>query len=269
MTAMDMARRNARVLLACRNVEKANKVAEEIKKTTGNQNVFVKVLDLTSFASVRACAKSVLETEEKLHVLINNAGIAGLKNRKLTEDGCENTMQSNHLGHFLLTLLLLDLLKRSSPSRIINVSSEAHRYQRLDIEDLSNKKGLNSIYVYGNTKLANVLFTAELADRLQGSGVTVNSLHPGVVNSDFLTPLDGLYSILMRILFFVVGKTSEEGAQTTIQLAVDPRLEKTTGKYFADCKKKSVTRAARNKLLAKRLFEVSEKIVGESFCKKQ
>lgn len=262
--ALDFARRNARVLLGCRNPGKAEKVAREIRSSTGNEKVVVKQLDLCSFQSVRECARSVLETEEKLHILVNNAGIAGRK-RKLTEDGCEMVMQSNHFGHFLLTLLLLDLLKKSAPSRIVNVSSEAYHISDLDLEDLTNEKNSAEIKVYANSKMCNILFTKELASRLSGTGVTVNALHPGCVKTDIMNNSEGLFALMTLFIFATVGKTSEEGAQTTIRLAVDPELEKTTGKYFMDCKEKAVTGKANDMNLAKSLFEISEKIVGASF----
>jgi len=260
-TAHDLARRNARVLLACRSMEKAKKVAEEIRSSTGNANIIVKHLELCSFESVRKCAQEVLDTEDKLHVLINNAGMSGVP-RELTEDGCERTMQTNHLGHFLLTSLLLDLLKKSSPSRIINVSSFAHHFGKLDLDDLTNKKQLSTMQIYGNTKLANVLFTRELAERLDGTGVTVNALHPGCVKTEIFRNATGLHAIFTQLIFSIVAKNSEEGAFTTIRLAVDPSLDKTTGKYFSDCKEARVSKKAKDKALYHRFFELSEQIVG-------
>lgn len=264
-TARELARRNARVLLACRDVTKGTRVAEEIKASTGNPNVFVKSLELASFDSVRKCARDVIATEDKLHILINNAGIISNDTRKLTSDGCEITMQTNHFGHFLLTLLLLDLLKKSSPSRIINVSSSAHSYGQIDLEDLTNRKSRSPFQMYSNSKLANVLFTKELSARLSGTGITVNAVHPGCVKTDILKSTRSLITLFTSVLFLVVGKTPEEGAQTTIRAAVDPRLEKTTGKYFADCKEDKVSKDAEDKVLARRFFELSEQIVGVSF----
>jgi len=263
-TALELAKRNARVLLACRNVVNAAKVAEEIKSCTGNPYVIVMSLDLSSFESVRKCAKDVLASEEKLHVLINNAGVTGIP-RNLTSDGCEQIMQTNHFGHFLLTLLLLDLLKRSTPSRIINISSSGHASANLDLDDLSNQRGLSPLDVYLNSKLANILFTRELAERLRGTHVTVNSLHPGCVKTTIMDTTEPPILWIAKCMSFLIGRTPKEGAQTTIQLAVDPRLEKTTGKYFMDCKEAKVSKAAENKATAKRLFELSERTVGVSF----
>ncbi|KFM62392.1 Retinol dehydrogenase 12, partial [Stegodyphus mimosarum] len=265
-TAFDLAKRGARVLLACRNRDKTEKVAEEIRSQTKNPNVIVKDLDLCSFRSVRKCAEDILKTEERLDVLINNAGVTG-RPPELTEDGCEKVMQSNYLGHFLFTLLLIDLLKKSAPSRIINVSSLAHAFAKLDVEDLKNEKRLSDMNVYANSKLANILFSQELASKLHGTGVTVNSLHPGAVKTNILTGPTTFLILISKILFIIVGKSCEEGAQTTIHLAVDPRLEKVTGKYFSDCKEIKPSAKALDKKLAKHLFEITEKIVGISFPK--
>ncbi|GIY55187.1 hypothetical protein CEXT_373191 [Caerostris extrusa] len=273
--AMDLARRKARVLLACRNKGKAERVAQEIRSATGNDNVVVKILDLCSFESVRRCARDVLDTEQKLHVLINNAGITGIgrNRREYTEDGCEKVMQSNHLGHFLLTALLLDLLKKSAPSRIINVSSDAYTFEKLDLNDMRNENVHSDIALYANSKLANILFTKELAHRLSGTGLTVNALHPGCVETNIMDGSEGVFATMTKILFATIAKklemdimvTVEEGAQTTIHVSVDPRLERTTGKYFSDCKEVKLKGSANDRTLAKRLFEISEKIVGESY----
>jgi len=260
-TAKDLARRNARVILACRNIEKALKVAKEISASTSNENVIVIHLELTSFDSVRKCAQHVLETEESLHVLINNAGIYSSK-RELTEDGCEKVMQANHLGHFLLTLLLLDLLKKSAPSRIINVSSKAYESGKIDLTDMTSKASKGFLDLYSRSKLANILFTKELASRLSNTGVTVNALHPGAVKTDIMQSGSFLLGRFIRILMLVVGKSMEEGAQTSIYLAVHPEVEKITGKYFADCKEDSLKEIATDKTLAKLFFEESEKLVG-------
>ncbi|XP_054719914.1 retinol dehydrogenase 12-like [Uloborus diversus] len=266
-TARDLARRNARVLLACRNLGKANKVAQEIMEDTGNHNLVLKALDLSSFDSVRKCARDVLRTEKELHVLINNAGIISSGKRETTEDGCEKVMQTNHLGHFLLTLLLLDLLKKSSPSRIINVSSAAYTHAKLDVDDLNNEKSepLYNMRYYFNSKLANIYFTKELASRLSGTGVTVNAVHPGAVRTNVFSGRNGLLVALSKLGFLFLGKSSAEGAQTTIHAAVHPNLERTTGKYFGDCKEEKLQGIASSRAMARRLFENSEKIVGLTF----
>ncbi|ROT84983.1 putative retinol dehydrogenase 13-like [Penaeus vannamei] len=180
--AKDFLRRRARVILACRNLEKAQKVAEELVAETGNPEVAVRRLDTADLASVRAFAEEFLRTEDALHVLVNNAGIAGARTRQETKDGLELTMATNHFGHFLLTNLLLKRLQESAPSRVVTVSSAAHMVVRkLDPRDLNLSASYGSMQAYGLSKLCNILFAAELAERLRGTGVTSNSLHPGAV----------------------------------------------------------------------------------------
>lgn len=265
-TAEDMARRNARVILACRNLKKARHVADEIISKTGNKDVIVVHLDLSSFETVRKCAENVLKTEKKLHVLINNAGVYD-EVKSLSEDGNEYILQSNHFGHFLLTILLLDLLKKSAPSRIINVASGAYKMAKLDVNDLAGKNCKFQIDRYGRSKLANILFTKELASRLLNTGVTVNALHPGMVKTEITSKTFGFFPLITKMLMKVVAKSCDEGAQTSIYLAVHPNLAKTTGKYFSDCREEKVVGQASDKQLAKQFFEMSEKIVGISLGK--
>ncbi|XP_068231300.1 retinol dehydrogenase 11-like isoform X2 [Palaemon carinicauda] len=172
-TARDLARRGARVIVACRNVQRAQKVADDIFGTTGNGQVFVKQLDTSDLTSVRTFAKQIIDTEKELHILVNNAGIAAPSVKTLTSDGLEMTMATNHFGHFLLTNMLLDLLRKSAPSRVINVSSQGHKCcKNLVVDDLNYEKRPypNILASYGQTKLANILFTVELAERMKGTG---------------------------------------------------------------------------------------------------
>lgn len=196
-TAIDMAERGARVILACRDLKKAESVRQMIIKKTKNTNVKVMYLDLTSFKTIRSFAKTFLEEEPKLHILINNAGVMGVQ-RSLTEDGLEMHMGVNHFGHFLLTLLLIDRLKESRPSRVVTVSSYGHRLVQFNKNDLNSDKSYNRFYAYAQSKLANVLFTNELASRLSDSGVTATSLHPGVVRTEINRHLGSFLFILSR-----------------------------------------------------------------------
>ncbi|XP_042864840.1 retinol dehydrogenase 11-like [Penaeus japonicus] len=224
--AKDFLKRNARVILACRNLEKARKVAEELVAETGNPNVAVRRLDTADLASVRSFAEDFLRTEDSLHILVNNAGIAGTRTRQETEDGLELTMATNHFGHFLLTNLLLKRLQESAPSRVVTVSSAAHlMVRKLDPRDLNLSESYGSLKAYGLSKLCNILFATELAERLKGTGVTSNSLHPGAVATEFFIKEDPSRGWIMTmagrvINFFVTlgGKDSELGAQTTIHL---------------------------------------------------
>uniref|UniRef100_G3MRV4 Uncharacterized protein n=1 Tax=Amblyomma maculatum TaxID=34609 RepID=G3MRV4_AMBMU len=237
-TAKELARRKARVIIGCRNLKKAKDVAQEIFDET-KQPVVVKHLDMNSLKSVRQFCEDVIKTEDRLDVLINNAGAIGSsKQVNLTEDGFEETFQVNYLAPFLLTLLLLDFLKRSSPSRVINVSSDYHRLGEVGwIEDKA--RGINPVSnptaIYGNAKLALCMATVALADRLRGTGVTVNSLNPGAVKTHIVDEGPGLRKLLFNLILAFKGKTPLQGAQTSVRLAVDPDLKETTGVYFDNC----------------------------------
>lgn len=231
-TAVDLAKRGAKVYLACRNQERGEAAQKEVIRASGNKNVFYRQMDLASLDSVRAFAAEFLKEEQRLDVLVNNAGMVFPK-YKQTKDGFEMQMGVNHLGHFLLTNLLLDLLKKSTPSRIINISSLAHKFGKIDKKDLMNlKKPYKAFGVYSNTKLANVLFTKELSRHLLDTGVTVNAVHPGVVRTEIWKTPKTLKGKIWNQIMVAFFKSPEEGAQTMIRLAVDPALEKVTGEYF-------------------------------------
>ena len=262
-TALDLAGRGARVILACRNVPKAQQVAEEILKKTGSNKVIVKELDLASLKSVRSFAHDINETEDRLDILINNAGVMRCPYWK-TEDGFEMQFGVNHLGHFLLTNLLLGLLQRSQPSRIINVSSLAHTRGKIRFDDLQSEQDYHPGQAYSQSKLANVLFTRELSKKLDDTDVIVTSLHPGVVKTELGRHLSLAKSILARIIFsplvWLIFKTPWQGAQTTIHCAVSDDVE--SGLYYSDCKPKEVAEQGRDDAVAKKLWEVSADLVG-------
>lgn len=202
-----------------------------------------------------------LQEEKRLDILINNAGVMAMP-KALTKDGFEMQLGVNHLGHFLLTNLLLDLLKTSAPSRIIVLSSLAHKYGEIHRDDLNSEKSYNKYKAYSQSKLANILFVQQLAKHLSGTGVTVNAVHPGIVKTDLGRYL--VHSYLKKLIdpfTYYFFKTAKSGAQTTIRLAVDPQLETTTGQYFADCKAQTVAPAARkNNDDAEWLWKQSEKL---------
>lgn len=200
-----------------------------------------------------------LAEENRLDILINNAGIMMVP-KSLTKDNFEAHIGVNHLAHFLLTMLLLDTIKKSAPARIVNVSSEAHMVGTIKKDDFMSERSYNRIGAYGQSKLANILFTRELAKRLEGSGVTVNSLHPGVVNTELTRYVPG-HQVLSFIWPFLT-KTPKSGAQTTLTCALDPSLANVTGKYFANCQIKQETRAARNDETAKWLWDTSLRLTG-------
>ena len=185
-TAVDLAKRNARVILACRSVERGETAAVEVRKRSGNDNVVFIQLDLASLDSVRKFAAKILEEEPRIDILINNAGMSplGLPERTFTTDGFERSFGVNHLGHFLLTNLLLDRIKEAPSARIVNVSSLAHRWGNIDLDNLNLEHSYSSLRAYNSSKLANILFTRFLAKRLEGTCVTTNALHPGAINTE-------------------------------------------------------------------------------------
>ncbi|XP_069676664.1 retinol dehydrogenase 11-like isoform X2 [Periplaneta americana] len=211
-TACELARRGARVILACRNLEKGRKVRDELIKDTGNSNIVVLHLDLTSLTSVRKFVSNVIRTEPRLDVLINNAGAVGLGNRQ-TADKLAVGMQVNHFGPFLLTCLLIKLLKKSSPSRIVMVSSSIHTIAQFDLDNLNAEKSFSEAEMYACSKLANILMANELARRLKGTGVTVSSLCPGLVATEALRNIPPVLYTLAKILMFVFAKAMGEYLQ--------------------------------------------------------
>ncbi|XP_041849050.1 retinol dehydrogenase 13 [Melanotaenia boesemani] len=263
-TAVDMAQRGARVILACRDMKRANTAADEIRQRSGNGNVVVKKLDLASLQSIRDLAKDVQENEERLDILINNAGIM-MCPKWSTEDGFEMQFGVNHLGHFLLTNLLLDMLQKSAPSRIVIVSSLAHERGSIHFDDINLDKNYQPDKSYRQSKLANVLFGRQLAARLQGTGVTVYSLHPGVIHTELgrhLFPALALWKRVLASLFMMIVKSPWEGAQTTIYCAVDESLAKESGLYYSDCAPKKPAPQALDDAAAKKLWNLSASMVG-------
>ncbi|CAN9514412.1 unnamed protein product [Ophioblennius macclurei] len=264
-TSRDMAGRGARVVMACRDLTRAERAAEEIRQSTGNGNVVIRHLDLSSMYSVRQFAKEFLDTEDRLDILINNAGVM-MCPKWLTEDGFETQLAVNHLGHFLLTNLLLPKMKSSAPSRIVNVSSIAHKGGRIDLEDLFfNKRPYSALESYRQSKLANVLFSSEIARRLKGSDVTSYSLHPGVIRTELGRHVEGwfpLLGVLLRLPSLLLMKTPWQGSQTTIYCAVTPGLEGRSGKYFSDCAEQLAAPEGRDEAMARKLWEESARLVG-------
>lgn len=260
VTALELAKRGATVVMVCRNRSKGEAAQAEIKAQSGNASVDLMLADFASLASVRQLTEDFQQQYQQLHVLVNNAGLY-LDKRYETRDGFEMTFGVNHLAHFLLTNLLLDMLKASAPARIINVSSEAHQFGRLDFDDLQGRRRYDGMRAYGQSKLANILFTYELDRRLAGTGVTVNSLHPGAVASNFARDTSGLFS-----LFFGLARpfmrSPEQGAETSIYLAAAPEVANVSGKYFSD--KRAVRSSPRSydQESWQRLWQVSEELVG-------
>jgi NAD(P)-dependent dehydrogenase (short-subunit alcohol dehydrogenase family) len=262
--AVGIARLGAHVAITARNAEKGETARATIAAMSNNDDVEVVPLDLGSLASIHACADTVLERTNRIDVLVNNAG-GTLSTRRVTDDGFEMTFGVNHLGHFLLTNLLLDRIKESAPARIITVASAAHRGARdgLDFDDLQcERTRYRGFPVYCRSKLANVLFATELARRLEGTGVTSNAMHPGWVGTNFGREGDtGIFGSLAG-LARPLAKSPEQGADTIVYLASAPDVANVTGKYFAKRKPARMSAHAANADEARRLWDASERLVG-------
>ena len=264
-TAAALAAMGARVVVTARNADKGRAAVAAIAQRVGSEaQVQLVVFDLADLSSVRRGAAEILEQEPRLDVLVNNAGLV-LSERTETVDGFETTLATNHLGPFLLTNLLLERIRASAPARIVNVASTAHNAVRkgMAFDDLQSEKKYATMRVYGQSKLANILFTLELARRLEGSGVTANSLHPGTVRTGYGADGDarGLLAFGIKISspFFL---SPAKGARTSIYLASDPEVAGVSGEYFVKCKAKKPKRWARDPEAARRLWQVSEELVG-------
>jgi NAD(P)-dependent dehydrogenase (short-subunit alcohol dehydrogenase family) len=261
--ALGLARAGATVVMVCRNRERGERAQTEIRATAGNDKVDLLLADLSSQASIREAAANFTAQYDRLDVLVNNAG-AHFSRRYESVDGLELTFALNHLGYFLLTNLLLPTIKRSDAARIVNVSSNAHRIARLNFDDLQNEKSYRDFTVYAQSKLANILFTYELARRLQGSQIAVNATHPGMVNSNFGSSNPGLSGFLYGKLFALLGVSSEKGAETPLYVAMSPTVEGITGGYFANKKQVKSSPASYDEEAARRLWAISEDLVTAS-----
>lgn len=255
-TALALARKGAEVVLVARSRERGEATREEIAREAGNSGISLLLADLASQAQIRHLAEEFRRRHDRLHVLINNAGTFTWR-RRLTDDGLETQFAVNHLAPFLLTNLLLELLISSSPARIITVASESHRHGRLAWENLQGEKGYSGLRAYGASKLANVLFTRELARRLAGTGVTANAVHPGVVATEILL---GSFPPLRLLKPFMW--TPEQGAEPLVHLAADREGEEVSGRYFARHEQMQPAPLARDDEAARRLWELSEKLTG-------
>ena len=261
VAARELAAKGAKVVLVGRSAAKCEATAAMIRRATGNPGVEYLVADLSSQAEVRRLAAEIKTRHPRIDVLINNAG-AMIAPRRESAEGVEMTWALNHLGYFLLTDLLLDTLKASAPSRVVSVASDAHRMASgIDWDDVEGKKSYSAWHAYSQSKLANVLFNRELARRLEGSGVTANCLHPGLVATNF-TAGRGLTFRLLQAISKLFAITSEEGAKTTVYLASSPEVEGASGGYYAKCKPATPTAAARDDEAARRLWALSEGRVG-------
>jgi NAD(P)-dependent dehydrogenase (short-subunit alcohol dehydrogenase family) len=256
-TATALARQGAQVILACRDQARGEAALTDVKRDSGSAMVSLELLDLGSLASIRAFAGRFKAAGRPLHVLVNNAATVPTV-RGVTVDGFETQFGVNHLGPFLLTNLLLDVMKASAPSRVVNVSSSIHNGAALDFDDLQNTRKYKTFAVYGQSKLANLYFTYELARRLQGSGVSVNALHPGVISTELARDMPAPFRLMTRLFF----KSPDKGARTSVYLASSPEAANVTGKYFIDCRPVESSPVSRDPAVARQLWEISERLTS-------
>jgi len=265
-TAVGLAQKGATVVITARDQQRGAAALEEIRGRTGrdDERLVVMPLDLASFASIRAFASDLLDRSDRLDVLVNNAGLV-LRQRRETADGFEMTFGVNHLGHFLLTDLLLDRLRAGESARIVNVSSDAHKQARngLDFDDLQSTRRYRGFAVYSKSKLANILFTRELARRLDGTNVTVNALHPGFAASRFGRDGDtGRLGDVAMLVTRPFAINAAQGALTSIHVASSPDVDGITGQYFSKCALATPSRAAQDDDAARRLWDASEQLIA-------
>lgn len=254
--ALAIARRGHRVLMVCRSRKRGDEARQEIARRTSGPVPDLFLCDLSSQRQVRELAAQVVERYERLDVLLNNAAVFA-RRRRTTEDGIELQLAVNHLAPFLLTNLLRPLLEASAPARVVTVSSEAHRRGGFRFDDPGLEGGYGGKVAYGQSKLANILFTRELAQRLEATGVTANACHPGVVATRLLTGISFLARFARLFL-----RTPEEGARTPVYLALSSEVEGVTGEYFVDEKVRLPSEAARDPEAARRLWELSAELTG-------
>jgi NAD(P)-dependent dehydrogenase (short-subunit alcohol dehydrogenase family) len=263
--AVGLAGLGGRVIITARNEERGRAALEEIRYRSGNDTADVMALDLASFRSIRSFAADVLDRFDQIDVLVNNAGLI-LRRRAETEDGFEETFGVNHLGHFLLSDLLLERLRASTPARVVVVASHAHKGARrgLDFDNLMAERRYRWMDAYNKSKLANIYFARELARRLDGTDVTVNALHPGFVRSEFGRggDLGGLYGFGIKYLASPFAISPEKGARTTVYLASSPEVDGVSGGYFYKSKPTHPSNVAQDDAAARRLWDVSEKLVA-------
>jgi NAD(P)-dependent dehydrogenase (short-subunit alcohol dehydrogenase family) len=255
-TALEIARMGASIVILGRDRTRCESSVKTIQEQSGNPSIEYLVADLSSQTQIRTVAHKFYEQHDHLDVLVNNAGGFFLR-RKLSVDGIEMTLAVNHLAYFLLTILLMDALKKSPAARVINVSSGSHYNEHLDFNNLQLRKFYNPIQAYGRSKLANILFTYELARRLEGTHITSNALTPGMVTTDIWKKVSRWLTPLINPVMQRIAQTPLQGAQTSIYLATSPEVECVSGKYFADKKPIKSSLVSYDQVSAKHLWDVS------------
>ncbi len=261
--ALGLAKAGMKLVCVTRSQERGEAAVTKLKSESGNDQIELMLCDLESQASIRQFSEEFHRRFKKLDVLVNNAGVINAT-RHSSPEGYEGTFALNHLGYFLLTGLLLDLLKAGAPSRVVNVASEASRMGRVDFDDLMGERKYSSWRAYGQSKLANIMFTYDLAQRLEGSGVTVNAIHPGGVATGFGSSFSGILGAAMKLARPFM-RTPRKGAETAVYLATAKDLEGISGKYWSDLKPIRSIRSSYDAGIRQRLWQTSEKLTGFSY----
>jgi NAD(P)-dependent dehydrogenase (short-subunit alcohol dehydrogenase family) len=262
--ALTLAARGARLSLLCRNAAKGEALAQEIS-AAGGVSPGVILMDMASLASVRRAGNELLALEQPIDVLLNNAGIVNTTRRE-SADGFEETLAVNHFAPFLLTGLLLPALQAAPAARIVNVASDAHKFVRsMGFDDMQAERSYKTFREYGRSKLANILFTRSLAQRLSGQPITVNALHPGAVATSLGTQNEGFFSSWLPRLLRPFFRSPEQGAATSIYLCGSPEVASVSGAYFANCRQVQPKPWARDDAAADRLWAYTEEAIGFSY----
>ena len=256
-TAKSLAGFNARLILVGRDQSKGESVRNELMVQTGNDQIDIMTADLSNMNAIQKLSVEIHQKYNKLNVLINNAG-AFFSKREITDDGFEKTFALNHLGYFLLTKLLLDLIKKSTDARIVNVSSQAHAGSTINFDDLHGEKDFSGWNAYKQSKLMNIMFTYKLAELLQDTPITINTLHPGFVRSRFGENNDGMVGIGLKLAKKIGAISIKQGAKTSVFLASSPAVKSVTGKYFVKCKSEKSSTASYNTSDIDRLWKTTE-----------
>ena len=259
--AKQIALMGAEIVFIARNPVKANELNKTLKSLTGKESTSI-IADLSSQLEVKRAADKFLSLNKPLHILLNNAGIMNTS-RKETVDGLEEVFSVNHLAYYSLTLLLMDKLIANGPGRIVNVASGAHMFiKEMNFDDLQSEKEYKTMRVYGQSKLANILFTRELSEKLEGKGITVNCLHPGFVNTGFGSNNSPTLGRILMAMARPFSRKTDKGAETSIYLCVSPEVEGISGEYYIDCEVSKISGAARSKDNAEKLWNISSELTG-------
>ncbi len=257
--SLSFAQRGAKLVLVGRNREKSERVVNELKQASGNDHIELLLGDLSKIADARAVADAFRAKHDRLDVLVNNAG-ALFNDYKLSADGIEMTFALNHMAYFVLTTKLLDLVQKTPKARVISTSSGAHQMGKMDLATVAKRNGKAGFGAYGDSKLANVLFTRELGRRLAGSGATANCMHPGFVRTGFGSNNGGFSASFFKVVSALFARTPEKGAETIVWLATSDEAASYNGEYFFDRKVERISKLAKDDALAKGLWELSEKL---------